>query len=216
MSIQPRFLAHKLATSSSISTASSATPHVVDLYLDYVCPYSGRLFNKVYNSLLKELEKKYPPGAFNFVFRQVVQPWHPSSTLVHEAALAVEKLDPSKFFEFSNVLFKHASEYYDTAVYNETRAQTYDRLASLASESVGVNKDEVLKLLAIPPSEDGAEHNIGNEITVDLKLFVRQHRQNSVHVTPTVAVDGIINNDISSGWQLEQWLEFLKGVYDKK
>ncbi|KAK9235625.1 hypothetical protein V1525DRAFT_409468 [Lipomyces kononenkoae] len=215
MSIQPRFLAHKLATSSSISAAACTTPHVIDLYLDYVCPYSGRLFNTVYNSLLKELEKQYPAGAFTFVFRQVVQPWHPSSTLVHEAALAVEKLDASKFYEFSKVLFEHASEYYDTAVYNETRAETYNRLATLASETVGVNKDEVLKLLAIPPSEDSAGHNIGNQITVDLKLFVRQHRQNSVHVTPTVAVDGIINNDISSGWKLDQWLEFLRGVYDR-
>ncbi|KAK9364814.1 hypothetical protein V1509DRAFT_635145 [Lipomyces kononenkoae] len=215
MSIQPRFLAHKLATGSSISAAASTTPHVIDLYLDYVCPYSGRLFNTVYNSLLKELEKHYPPGAFSFVFRQVVQPWHPSSTLVHEAALAVEKLDPAKFYEFSNVLFQHASEYYDTAVYNETRAETYNRLATLASESVGVSKADVLKLLAIPPSEDGAGHNIGNEITVDLKLFVRQHRQNSVHVTPTAAIDGIINNDISSGWKLEQWLEFLRGVYER-
>ncbi|KAK9243658.1 hypothetical protein V1506DRAFT_543792 [Lipomyces tetrasporus] len=215
MCIQPRFLAHKLASSSSVSTTASSSPHVVDLYLDYVCPYSGRLFGTVYNSLLKELEKQYPPGAFTFVFRQVVQPWHPSSTLVHEVALAVEKLAPGKFWEFSNVLFKHATEYYDTAVYYENRAQTYERLANLASESVGVNKDEILKLVTVPPSEDGAGHNIGNDITVDLKLFVRQHRQNSVHVTPTVAVDGIINNDISSGWSVEQWLALLQGVYEK-
>jgi hypothetical protein len=44
------------------------------------------------------------------IFRQQVQPWHASSTIVHEAAIAVEKVDTRKFFEFSDVLFEHQRE----------------------------------------------------------------------------------------------------------
>lgn len=39
------------------------------------------------------------------IFRHQVQPWHPSSTLVHEAALAVGILAPHRFWEFSHVSF---------------------------------------------------------------------------------------------------------------
>ncbi|KAK9475698.1 thioredoxin-like protein [Lipomyces japonicus] len=213
MSIQPRFLAHKLASASSVSTAQSSSPHVVDLYLDYVCPYSAKLFNTVYHDLLPALAQTYGPGQFEFVFRQVVQPWHPASTLVHEAAIAVERLAPAKFWQFSGALFAHQAEFFDTAVYDEARHATYQRLADLAESSVGVSAADVVALLNVPAKgDDGVEHNTGNKVTVDLKLFVRQHRQNSVHVTPTVAVDGIVNNDISSSWTVDQWQQFLATV----
>ncbi|KAK9450021.1 thioredoxin-like protein [Limtongia smithiae] len=214
MSIQPRFLAHKLANTSTVATIASTAPHTIDLYLDYVCPFSGKMFNTVYNNLLPAIAEIYPPGTFTFVFRQVVQPWHPVSTLVHETAIAVERLAPEKFWEFSNALFKVANTYYDTAVYDEPRSKTYERLAKLAAESVGVDEAKVFELLAIPPSSDGSPHNTGNAVTNDLKLFVRQARQNSVHVTPTVSVNGIVNDSISSGWTVEKWLELLKTVYE--
>jgi protein-disulfide isomerase len=44
------------------------------------------------------------------IFRQQVQPWHPTSTLLHEAALAVERVDKSRFWDFSDVLFERQTE----------------------------------------------------------------------------------------------------------
>ncbi|KAK9379303.1 thioredoxin-like protein [Kockiozyma suomiensis] len=213
MSIQPRFLAHKLTSPSKLAAAASTTPHTIELYLDYVCPFSLKLFNQVYHNLLPAIAEKFPSGSFTFVFRQQIQPWHPSSTLVHEAALAVERLDASKFWQFSDALFAVSAEYYDTAVADETRVQTYERLAELASKSVGVDKKAFLELLTIKPSEDGKPHNSGNQITNDLKLFIRQARQTSIHVSPTVLVDGIVDNNISSGWTVDQWIAKLEEVY---
>lgn len=40
-------------------------------------------------------------GKVKVIFRPQVQPWHSSSTLTHEAALAVLKAAPEKFWEFS-------------------------------------------------------------------------------------------------------------------
>lgn len=144
------------------------------------------------------------------IFRQQVQPWHPSSTLVHEAALAVLKLAPSKFWDFSEALFNVQDSYYDVSVVNEPRNVTYKRLAKLAAESTGVSADEVYKLLKIPENAapDGSL-NTGNGVTNDLKWVIKTARLVGVHVSPTVIFDGVVANDISSGWTADQWLEWL-------
>ncbi|KAI9784145.1 MAG: hypothetical protein M1839_002649 [Geoglossum umbratile] len=205
MALAPKFAGHKL-------TAAGASPqaiHTVELYLDYVCPYSKKLFNTIYTEVLPLAEKKYP-GKVQFIFRQQIQPWHPSSTLVHEAGLAVLKLAPNAFYPFSAALFAKQTEYYDVSVVHEARNQTYERLAKIAG-SVGVDEVAFLKLLWVddkPNSEGGL--NIGNGVTNDLKLLVKAARLVGVHVSPTVIFNGIVENSISSGWTTDQWDEYLQ------
>jgi len=43
-------------------------------------------------------------GKIKVVFRLQVQPWHASSTLTHEAGLAVLKSSPDKFWTFSRLV----------------------------------------------------------------------------------------------------------------
>lgn len=43
-------------------------------------------------------------GKIKVVFRLQVQPWHASSTLTHEAGLAVLKASPDKFWTFSRLV----------------------------------------------------------------------------------------------------------------
>lgn len=107
------------------------------------------------------------------IFRQHVQPWHPSSTLTHEAALAVLKLAPHKFWDFSKTLFSQQTAFFDENVVFETRNDTYSRLAGLGS-SVGVDKGKMYELLQIgdKPGPNG-ELNRGNGVTDDFKLMVK-------------------------------------------
>lgn len=138
------------------------------------------------------------------ILRQHIQPWHPSSTLTHEAALAVLRVAPEKYWEFSAALFKHQVEFFDVSVVNETRNATYRRLANIAG-SVGVDEGPILDLLTIPetPTEDG-QLNVGNKVTNDLKWVIKVSKQPivmlfdqqliidktdrvvGVHVSPTV------------------------------
>ena len=101
----------------------------------------------------------------SFIFRHQVQPWHPSSTMCHEAALAVERVNPSKFWEYSLVLFANQTRFYDSSTATETRLDMYKRLAKLAEE-VGLKSEDVLKYLNFEPiavgSADG--HNVGNAV----------------------------------------------------
>lgn len=144
------------------------------------------MFKTLYTSVLPAATSKSYAPHVQFVFRQQVQPWHPSSTLVHEAGVAVLQLAPSKFWDFSEKLFEAQKEYFDVNVVNETRNDTYKRLAKLGG-SVGVGEEEMYGLLKVESKagKDG-ELNIGNKATNDLKLLIKAARLTGVHVSPTV------------------------------
>jgi len=202
MALAPKFAGQKF-------TATGApTLHTLELYLDYVCPFSAKMFKTVYNSVFPLIQSDYP-SSVQIIFRQQIQPWHPSSTLVHEAGVAVLRLAPSKFWDFSKVLFERSQEYYDVNVVNEARNDTYKRLAKLAA-TVGIDEQKFYSLLVIrdKPAEDGSL-NSGNAVTNDLKVLVKMNRMQGVHVTPTVVFDGVVENSISSSFTGEQWKEWL-------
>jgi hypothetical protein len=68
---------------------------------------------------------------------------------------------PDKFWPFSKALFDKQLEFFDVNVVNETRNQTYERLADIAT-SVGVDKETILKLLTVPDKPNGDSYNVGN------------------------------------------------------
>ena len=140
--------------------------------LDYVCPFSAKMFDTLYTSILPNLSKKYP-SKVQFIFRQQIQPWHPSSTLVHEAGAAVLRLSPDKFWPFSAALFEKQKEFFDVNVVHEIRNDTYKRLAKIAG-SVGAHEGKILELLEVSdkPAEGGGL-NLGNAVTDDVKLMVK-------------------------------------------
>lgn len=177
--------------------------------LDYVCPFSAKMFQTVYTSVLPLLERKYP-SRVQFLFRQQIQPWHPSSTLCHETAAAVLRLAPEKFWSFSEALFKEQTDFFDVNVVNENRNSTYKRLAKVAG-SVGLDERKVYSMLEIPdkPGDDGAL-NVGNSVTDDVKLMVKANRRTGVHVTPTVLFNGIEEGGIGSSTSGPQWGEWLE------
>jgi predicted DsbA family dithiol-disulfide isomerase len=195
MAVPPKF-----TLSHILSSPPTAGVHTLELYLDYVCPFSAKLFSTVYTHILPLTSSTYPQA--RFIFRHQIQPWHPSSTLVHEAALAVARVSPEKFLPFSKLLMEGQAQFFDDATVEESRSATYARLAKLAGE-VGVDEEEVKALLRL------GEGNEGNQITGDLKRVVREARTRGIHVSPTVVFDGIVENAISSGCTKEQWLEWL-------
>ncbi|KAF6233475.1 hypothetical protein HO173_008407 [Letharia columbiana] len=201
-------LAPKFAGQAYSANVSPKAIHTIELYLDYVCPFSAKMFNTLYNSVLPNVPKKYP-AKVQFLFRQQIQPWHPSSTLVHEAGAAVLRLAPDKFWPFSEALFEHQKEFFDVNVVHEARNDTYRRLAKLAG-SVGLEESKVFELLEISDKPgEGGSLNVGNKVTDDVKLMVKANRRVGVHVTPTILFDGIEEGSISSSFTGQQWEEWL-------
>ncbi|MCJ1310897.1 hypothetical protein MMC25_004565 [Agyrium rufum] len=204
MAVPPKFSGQVFS-----SGVSPKALHTLEFYLDYVCPFSAKMFKTLYSSVFPLAEKKYA-SKVQFIFRQQIQPWHPSSTLVHEAGAAVLRISPSKFYDFSAALFDQQNEYFDVNVVNEARNETYKRLASLAG-SVGVDEGKIFDMLKISdkPGEDGSL-NIGNQVTNDVKQMVKANRLTGVHVTPTVLFNGIVEGSISSSFAAENWEEWLE------
>ena len=137
--------------------------------------FSKKQFDTVYDSVFPLVKSKYPDKV-QFIFRQQIQPWHPSSTLVHEAGAAVLKTNPDKFWDFSKALYAKQTDFFDVSVVNETRNKTYERLAKIAG-GAGVDEKKVYDLLHISdkPGEDGSK-NSGNGVTDDIKVMVKVSR----------------------------------------
>ncbi|KAI5477037.1 thioredoxin-like fold domain protein [Pseudohyphozyma bogoriensis] len=211
MALAPQFATHRIGSPQAL--------HTLELYLDLICPFSAKLLTglREHGKVIPLIESSPDvASSLQLVIRQVPQPWHASSTIVHEAALAVSKsvAEPgdvksygkpeviSLFQKFFFKLMDEQKSFYDEPTSAETPNQTRERLAVLA-ESVGVDKAKFLAAIKVGKS------NGGTPVTNDLKLHVKYQRQNSVHVTPTVALDGIIDNSVSSSFTGEQWTQYL-------
>ncbi|KXN89483.1 Disulfide bond formation protein D [Leucoagaricus sp. SymC.cos] len=181
-------------------------PHTLEAFLDYVCPFSAKLSRAIDNHIKPLVSQggKYR-GKVKVIFRLQVQPWHASSTLTHEAGLAVLRASPDNFWVFSRLLFDSQDDYFDKATLDLTPRQIRDNLATLASKVIPSEAvDKVRDLLTLKGSANG-----GTSVTGDLKYNIKFARQNSIHVSPTVLWDGLIANEVSSGWGEKEWTEFF-------
>ncbi|KAI9000740.1 hypothetical protein BD414DRAFT_472594 [Trametes punicea] len=182
-------------------------PHTLDIFLDYVCPFSAKLALAI-DKVLKPLFApggKYA-GKVKVIFRNQVQPWHASSTFVHEASLAVARVAPDDFWKFSLALFANQADYFDKPTSTLTPTEIREKLAALVAETLGEDKAAPFKgLLTLKSTPNG-----GVDVTDDLKYTIKFSRQNGIHVSPTVLWDGLIANEISSSWGEKEWTEFLE------
>lgn len=131
---------------------------------------------------------------------------HPQSSLMHEVALAVKAVDESKFFPAARLLLAAQAQFFDDRVMDKTRSQLYSELVAVVSQA-GVDEAALHRQLALT----GAG-NSGNAVTIHVKFATKYHRARSIHVTPTVLLNGIEAPDISSGWTPEQWREKLDPI----
>lgn len=126
--------------------------------------------------------------------------------LVHEASLAVDRLDPSLFFPYCQALFNAGvSQFNDANTWDKSRGQIYEELADLAvaTSNNKIEKSAMMQLFARDDSKGG------NALTADLKKHIRLGRQNGIHVSPTALWDGIIF-DFGSAWTINEWKAFLE------
>lgn len=65
MALAPKFAGQKFTAATSAPTL-----HTLELYLDYVCPFSLKMFNTVYTSVFPLIRQKYASNV-QILFRQV-------------------------------------------------------------------------------------------------------------------------------------------------
>jgi len=177
----------------------------IEAWYDFACPFSKKSFLMMTNEVLPAYEKK-APGKIQFLHYQYPQPWHAPGAYAAEVSLAVEAVDPSKYLATCQRFFEKQEELvFDCVTYDRTRNELYELLAGAATEATGVDKVAVLEKVKYL----GTSPNSGNETGQMLKWYVKHGRKNGIHVTPTVYMNGIEEGQVSSGWTLEQWSEYL-------
>ncbi|KAJ1946537.1 hypothetical protein GGF37_001108 [Kickxella alabastrina] len=204
MALAPAYaIGHKLLSGSSGA-------HTLEVFLDYTCPFSAKIWRMLQGQVLPWLGS-LSPAPVTVIFRHQVQPWHPSSTLLHEASLAVEKINPQGFALYSSALFDKQCEYFDEATVSLSRTEIYRQLAQLATSVNAVDdKLAVLQMLDIQQADAADARNVGNAVTDDLKYHIKLARAQGIHVSPTVVFDGIRDDGVSSSWGLDQWKAWLE------
>ncbi|GAA5827139.1 hypothetical protein JCM11251_001135 [Rhodosporidiobolus azoricus] len=210
MSLAPQFSAsHRIGSASAL--------HSLEFFLDLVCPFSKKQWAGVREHILPLLERdQVLQKHLQIIIRQVPQPWHASSTLVHEAALGVSQslVDGGASFQddkvgvafraFWDKLIDHQEDFYDEPTSKESPNEARERLAKIAATVEGVDKAAFLKAITV------GKGNGGTPVTSDLKLHVKYHRTRGVHVTPTVFLDGLAEPSISSSFSGDDWKKFLE------
>ncbi|KAJ6163846.1 hypothetical protein N7497_003825 [Penicillium chrysogenum] len=182
MSVPPKYAGLKL-----LGGAPQETQHT----LENILRFSAKMFNTFYADG-PTVAQQYI-SRLQVIFRQQIQPWHPSSTLIHEAGAA-----------FSAALFQNQAEFFDVSVVNETRNKTCERLARIAG-SVGVDEQKVLALLVIPDTPNSQDElNVGNQLTNGMKWMTKANRVIGVHVTPTIFFNGVEERGINSSFTAAQ------------
>lgn len=177
---------------------SATAPLKIELFLDLCCPFSKKMFQVVAGSVAPA-----NTGKAAFLLRQVPQPWHPQSSYMHEAAMAVLSVaGPEKYMSYVSAVFENQEKFFDDQVWDKSRCEIYTELASLAAP-LGVDPEAVMEKLRT------GKGNSGNAVTQNLKWATKLHRVRGVHVTPTAYLNGLEAGVISSGWSPEEWQNFV-------
>ena len=187
-------------------TSSFSSGVVVDLFHEVCCPYSKKMFDTVFQSLIPTLEKENLIGSIQFLWQSVPQPWHAQSCCMHDAIMAASILDVDKAPTYILNIFAKQTDFFDDRTKNLSRVQIYENLAAIGGES-GYDISSLSALLSLEDVE--GNEGLGN-VTQHLKWAVKYHRVRGVHVTPTVFINGIEASDVSSGWSDTEWLEKLQ------
>lgn len=127
-------------TLRALQLGSASAPNVLEVYVDFVCPFSRKQVLGLRDHVLPLL----PKGEFKLILRPYVQPWHWPSTLTSEGALAVARLasrnppeqlaQPSSnaFWLFAVALFDAQEDFFEAAARNKSADQVRSELTHLA------------------------------------------------------------------------------------
>ncbi|KZO94860.1 hypothetical protein CALVIDRAFT_599606 [Calocera viscosa TUFC12733] len=183
------------------------SPNTLELFIDYNCPYSNKLLHNGVDPVIKPFVTqggKYE-GVIKLIFRLNPQPWHASTTFMHEGSVAVALAAPEYWYEFTLLLYKNQHRWYESQAAQLTPTQIRGQIGDLAESLIGPEKGAKVKdLLKIP-----GDGNHTNKVTEEFKYNIKISRQNGIHVTPSACWNGLHVPSVSSSWGEKEWTEFF-------
>jgi hypothetical protein len=169
-------------------------PYCLEMYLDYLCPFSNKQLHGVHDHLLPLLfdEGSRYKGKVRLILRPYPQPWHATSgLLVVEETNRLKDPKLNAFWVFSLEVMKRQEQYFDGPARLKNPDQIRGDFVNLAVSILGEEPRKEKGKPLLRPHERGlplgqavknlvrveAEGNGGSAVTADLKycIKVRNH-----------------------------------------
>jgi hypothetical protein len=165
---------------------------VLEAFLEPTCPYSKRAFEK-----FPALVEAIGDDKLTIKIRFVSQPWHLFSGIVTRGILAASATKGGKDAALKAMAGIYANrEAFEFEEHN--RGPNMDRTPAMIlkdiSDLAGVDISEAFRLKAVD---------------LTMRWHARYYRQNGIHVSPTFAIDGLVEPAMSSGQSVEEWVKLI-------
>jgi len=164
----------------------------LEVFLEPTCPFSKRAFFKLQPLLSAVGEKNV-----TIKIRFLSQPWHLFSGVVTRCILAATATAGGREAGLTvmSAVYDHREDFesddHCTGPHMElSPAQIVTRMSDLS----GIDLSEAFKLKSVDQA---------------LRWHTRYCRQNGVHTSPSFAINGLVNDAISSGQSIEEWSQLL-------
>jgi protein-disulfide isomerase len=164
----------------------------LEVFIEPTCPFSKRAFEKL-PSLLKAVGE----SELTIKVRFLSQPWHLSSAVVTRCILAATATVGGKQAGLAamNAVYNHREEFESEDHCSGAGMQrSAEQTIAYVSDLCGIDLFEAFRLKSVDQA---------------LRWHTKYCRQNGVHVSPSFAVNGLVNNAMSSGQTVEEWAKEL-------
>lgn len=164
----------------------------LEVFLEPTCPFSKRAFDK-----LQPLSSLVGESELTIHVRLLSQPWHLFSPIVCRCIVAASAMEGGReaAIKVLDAVFANREEF---VCENHCSGPNLDLsqtdIVRRISELSGVEFSETFEL---------------DSVTTAVKWHTKYARQNGAHSTPTFAVNGLINDAMSSGQSIEEWADLL-------
>jgi protein-disulfide isomerase len=165
---------------------------ILEIFLEPTCPYSGRAFGK-----LESLLSRAGEDTLTIKIRLQSQPWHMFSPITTRAILAASTLPGGRNAarKVMAAIYAHREEF-------EPADHCRGPLLDLSASQI-LARIETLSGIALRAAFEQSA------LTPAVKWQTRYARQNGIHVSPSFMIDGLVVPDMSSGDEIDVWLQKL-------
>lgn len=168
-------------------------PLEFDVFLEPTCPFSNNVFKKLKPFIALMGEEKVTVRVYLHV-----QPWHLFSGVIVRTVLAAALFAGGEdaAWRVLDAVADHRDE--------------FDALDHCKGALMEVTPTDILQRIETYTDLNLVKAFEEEAVTVWLKRHTRYARQNGIHVSPTIMLNGLIDERFSSGDTIEQWAQYCR------
>lgn len=167
-------------------------PRLIEVFLEPTCPFSVKAFNKLDTLLAQAGEAKV-----TIKIRLHSQPWHMFSPVIVRCILAAATLPNGR--EQANAVMKAVG----------THREEFEFENHATGPNLDATPNDIIRRIEQYSGVPLAEAFADAELEHAVKWHTKYARQNGIHVSPTFMIDGLIQNGMSSGDPVSEWIKQL-------